>query len=81
MIEVGVIEVDVHEAESTLSCLLREVEAGQEVVIRRGGLPVAKLVAIPSREPRLLGEDAGRYEVPDDLDAPLTVDELRAFGA
>ena len=75
------IEVDVHEAESTLSRLLREVEAGQEVVIRRGGLPVAKLVAIPSREPRPLGEDVGTYEVPDDLDAPLTDDELRAFGA
>ncbi len=80
-IEVGVIEVGVHEAKSTLSRLLRAVEAVQEVVIRRGGLPVAKLVAIPSRQPRLLGEDAERYEVPDDFDAPLTDDELRAFGA
>lgn len=75
------IEVGVHEAKSTLSRLLRAVEAGEDVVIRRGGLPVARLVPIPSRQPRQLGEDAGLYEVPDDFDAPLTDEELRAFGA
>lgn len=36
--------VGVHEAKTRLSELLRAVEAGEEVVVTRGGRPVAKLV-------------------------------------
>ena len=75
------IEVGVHEAKTTLSRLLRLVAAGEEVVIRRGGEPVAKLVPMPGATDRILGEDHGRYVVPDDFDAPLSEAELRSFGA
>ncbi len=73
------VEVGVHEAKSTLSKLLLLVEAGEEVVILRGRDPVARLVpvAVPRR---LLGEDRGRYEIPDDFDAPLSDEELEGFG-
>ncbi len=40
-------EVTVQEAKTQLSRLLRRVEAGEEVVIRRGREPVAKLVRAP----------------------------------
>lgn len=43
-------EVTVQEAKTQLSRLLRRVEAGEEVVIRRGREPVARLVRIPARE-------------------------------
>jgi len=45
--------VNVHEAKRTLSALLAEVEAGEEVVIARDGRPVARLVRIgkPARRP------------------------------
>ncbi|MGA2392572.1 MAG: type II toxin-antitoxin system prevent-host-death family antitoxin [Candidatus Lustribacter sp.] len=38
--------VNVHEAKSTLSRLLEEVEHGETVVIARNGQPVAELTAI-----------------------------------
>ena len=71
--------VGVHEAKTHLSRLLQDVAVGEEVVItfpRRG---VARLV--PPRRARESGLDRGRFVVPDDFDAPLSDDELRAFGA
>ena len=45
--------VNVHQAKTTLSALLAEVEHGEEVVIARNGTPVAKLVPVaPSRARR-----------------------------
>jgi prevent-host-death family protein len=52
--------VNVHEAKSTLSALLAEVEQGEEVTIARNGTPVAKLVRVTAqhrREPGLLCGD------------------------
>lgn len=39
-------EVGVHEAKTRLSELLREVEAGGDVVVTRGGRAVARLVPV-----------------------------------
>ncbi len=64
-------EVGVHEAKTRLSELLRRVEAGEEVVIRRRRTVVARLVPAEPIGKRQLGIDAGRFEVPDDFDAPL----------
>ncbi len=41
-------EVTVQEAKTHLSRLLRRVEAGEEIVIRRGREPVAMLVRAPA---------------------------------
>jgi prevent-host-death family protein len=70
--------VNVHEAKSRLSQLLRIVEDGGEVVIARHGHPVARLVAY-ERSERRLGVLAGAFEVPDDVDAPLPDELLREF--
>lgn len=72
-------DVGVHEAKTTLSKLLRRVSAGEEITITRGGHPVARLVPVPGPARRVLGQDSGRYVVPDDFDAPLDDDLLRAF--
>ncbi len=40
------IAVGVHEAKTRLSALLRDVEAGHEVVVTRGGEAVARIVPI-----------------------------------
>jgi prevent-host-death family protein len=74
------IEVGVHEAKSQLSALLRRVLEGDDVVIRRGATPVARLVAVDDIGPRPLGVDAGLFEVPDDFDDPLPDDVLDEFG-
>jgi prevent-host-death family protein len=73
------IEVGVHEAKTTLSELLRRVATGEEVTITSSGEPVAMLVPVPRRGPRVFGRDRGLFEVPDDFDAPLPDDVLEAF--
>lgn len=72
-------EVGVHEAKTTLSKLLRRVAGGEEVIITRGGEPVAKLVPIKGKRLRVLGQDHGVYSVPANFDAPLPEHVLRAF--
>ena len=53
--------VGIHEAKTTLSKLVREAEAGTEVVVENHGKPVAKLVAYrPALEPRKPGSAKGK---------------------
>ena len=72
--------VNTLEAKNRLSELLRRVEAGEEVVIARNGVPVARLVpATPPKQPRVPGAWKGRVWMADDWDAPLSEEELRLF--
>ena len=43
-------QVNVHEAKTSLSELLRLVESGEEVVIARAGKPVAELKLLDSKQ-------------------------------
>ncbi len=69
-------EVTVQEAKTQLSRLLRRVEAGESVLIRRGREPVAMLVRAPARTGRrnIWGDLEGSIgpdfdDLPDDFDA------------
>ena len=64
-------DVTVQEAKTQLSKLLRRVEAGEEVTIRRGKVPVAVLVRAPkaAAERRIWGDVEGALG--PDFDAPL----------
>jgi prevent-host-death family protein len=62
--------VDVEEAQTHLSRLLRQVDEGDEVVIERDGRPVARLVPLEPQGRRFGGQLAGRLHVPDDFDDP-----------
>ena len=72
-------QVNIHEAKTRLSQLLLRVAAGEEIVIARAGKPVAKLIPIATREQRVFGTDRGRFEVPEDFDAPLDDATLASF--
>lgn len=64
--------MNIHEAKTSLSRLVERVEAGEEIVIARGGTPVAKLVAFrPPLARRRLGLLDGRFEIPDDFNRPI----------
>jgi antitoxin (DNA-binding transcriptional repressor) of toxin-antitoxin stability system len=65
--------VNVHQAKTHLSQLLQEVEQGQEVVIARSGVPIARLVAWtpPGHPVAAPGGMRGRIELAEDFDAPL----------
>ena len=72
--------VNVHEAKSSLSALLRRVENGEEIVIARAGEPAAKLVSYQpetSPAPQRLGAMKGLFGDYDDIDAPMPDDWLR----
>ncbi|NEQ67550.1 MAG: type II toxin-antitoxin system Phd/YefM family antitoxin [Symploca sp. SIO2D2] len=73
--------VNIHQAKTNLSRLLSRVELGEEIVISNGGTPIAKLVPFRrSLERRSsLGQDQGKFTVPDDFNAPLPEDILVAF--
>ncbi|OKH81472.1 antitoxin [Mycobacterium sp. ST-F2] len=69
--------VKVQDAKTRLSALLAEVEAGAEIVIARGDVPVARLVPITPRGPRAMGFVA--YRVPETFFDPLSEEELAAW--
>jgi prevent-host-death family protein len=72
-------QVNVHEAKTHLSKLLRRVSAGEEIVISRAGKPIARLVpAVEPQQPRELGKDRGKIWISDDFDAPLPP-EIQAY--
>lgn len=59
---------------------LRQVEAGETVVIVRADKAIAELRPIAStKQLRPFGLCAGEFTVPDDFDAPLPEDLLNAF--
>jgi prevent-host-death family protein len=76
--------VTTHEAKTQLSKLLAEVEAGEEVIIRRGDKPVARLVAMPARRARtrpLVGTlTSAPVHIAADALAPLSEEELAHWG-
>jgi prevent-host-death family protein len=64
-------DVNVHEAKTHLSRLLRQVAAGEEITISRAGTPVAKLIgATTQAKSRPMGMDKGKIRMSDDFDAP-----------
>lgn len=75
-------EVNIHEAKTNFSKLVREVEAGGEVIVKRGKTPVARLSAYSEpaeKEPRTPGGMEDEIWIADDFDE-LPEDLQRAFG-
>lgn len=74
----------VHQAKTHFSRLLKEAEAGEEVVVMRGSKPVAKLVPIaePAAEPkfRRIGGFEHLGPIDDSVWAPLTDEEMIEYG-
>jgi prevent-host-death family protein len=63
--------VNIHNAKTHLSRLVERVEAGEEIVIARGGKPVARLVPLGLRtRPRQLGTLRGKIWLAPDWDSP-----------
>ena len=77
--------VNVHEAKTTLSQLLLAVETGEDVVIARNGVPVARLLPadpVISREPGLWRRHPGweGYAYDPAVLAPMTDREIEDEG-
>jgi prevent-host-death family protein len=75
-----IVKVTIHTAKTTLSKLIERAHAGEEVVIARGDVPVARLVPLigsaPKRRPGTL---RGLVTIPRSFFDPLPADELDAW--
>jgi prevent-host-death family protein len=64
-------EVNIHEAKTHLSRLLERVLSGEEVIIAKAGIPVAKLIPVKKASiKRVFGSAKGDFTVPDDFNDP-----------
>jgi len=72
--------VNIYDAKTQLSKLIEEAAAGNDVVIARGGKPVARLTRLgPSKRKLKFGVLKGKIKVSSDFDAPLPSDVLTPF--
>lgn len=61
--------VSIHEAKTQFSRLVARAQAGEEIIVRRGATPVAKIVAYhPPTTPRVPGALKGQIVIADDFD-------------
>jgi len=70
-------QVNMHEAKTSLSRLVERAAAGEEVVIAKAGKPVAKLVPFRERrKPRKPGAWRGKIWMAPDWDSPEVNEEI-----
>lgn len=74
------ITVNMHEAKSRLSELVRMVEAGEKVVLARNGTPVVELVVAQPPKKREGGLWKGKAWISPDFDDPLPELEELIYG-
>ena len=62
--------VNMHEAKTNLSKLVKRAAAGEEIIVARAGEPVAKIVAYsePPLKPRTPGSMKGKIWIAPDFD-------------
>jgi len=67
------VQVSMDEIEHDLPAYLQCVQAGEVLIVLKGGKPIVEIKPLPSEpaSPRPYGLCAGEFTVPDDFDAPL----------
>jgi prevent-host-death family protein len=73
---------NMHDAKTQLSRIIERVERGEEIVIDRAGVPVAKIIPLVHRVNRTaIGSLAGRLDLSGDWDSDDTNARIAAdFG-
>ncbi len=71
---------NLYEAKTRLSNLIDRAAKGEEILIAKSGVPLAKLVPLPKpKAKRKPGGWEGKIRISDDFDAPLPDDIQSAF--
>ena len=64
--------INMHEAKSTLSRLVKRAAAGEEILLANHGKPIAMLSRIPAGRSKIPWDIyKGKIKMADDFDAPL----------
>lgn len=67
-------KINIHQAKTHLSRLVEDVASGSEVLIAKGGRPMARLVPLRRDEtPRRAGLLKGKLRIADEFDRALPV--------
>ena len=74
-------QANIHEAKTHFSELIADVELGEEVIIAKAGVPVARLVPVEKQRERELGYDKGLpFWIADDFDTFIPEEFKEYFG-
>ncbi len=68
--------ITVHQAKTSLSKLIERARAGEEIVIARGKVPVARLLPIAARAGRKFGAMRGKARLDEKFFESLPEEEL-----
>ncbi|MBI4377466.1 MAG: type II toxin-antitoxin system Phd/YefM family antitoxin [Nitrospinae bacterium] len=72
--------VNIHEAKTHLSAILKRVESGEDVLIAKAGKPIARVSPIPTTSgKRQAGSAKGRIIMTKAFTEPLTENILKKF--
>lgn len=72
--------VNIHEAKTHLSAILKRVESGEEILIAKSGHPIARISPLsPASGKRKPGSAKGKLVVSGTFMDPLPADLLREF--
>ena len=76
------IRLNIHEAKTHLSRYLKDIEAGESILLCRHNVPIAEIRPLPKQRktPRQLGTAKGKVNVPPEFFEPLPEEILRVFG-
>ena len=67
-------KINIHQAKTHLSRLVEDVASGSEILIAKGGRPMARLVPLRRDEtPRRAGLLKGKLRIADEFDRALPV--------
>ena len=69
--------VNVHQAKTQFSRLLKRAHEGEVIVLAKAGKPYARLVPLEESQPRIPGIAEGRID--EDFFEPLPESELKAW--
>ncbi len=73
-------QVNIHEAKTHFSKLVKETTEGYEIVIAKSGKPIAKLVPyIEVKKMRFPGSSKGTVVIKDNFEHPLPSEVLHGF--
>jgi len=73
--------INTHAAKTQLSALIKRAHAGEQILIARHGVPVARLVPLEGEAPkRAFGALSGRISVTPAFFEPLPDEELTDWG-
>ncbi|MGD9244682.1 MAG: type II toxin-antitoxin system prevent-host-death family antitoxin [Desulfobacterales bacterium] len=65
-------DIDINQAKKSLPELIEKTISGDEIIITKGGQPIAKLVGISKgKKQRQFGTAKGLIKISDDFDKPL----------